>query len=90
MLRKLLSFLLFFIALDNVFSQTLTANKAVVSNNLISDKNKDSLHFESNSKVKVPKENFASSLKASPESFYIVNDKPVSREEYLRHNKKKQ
>ncbi|MBL0014822.1 MAG: hypothetical protein IPP30_14320 [Flavobacterium sp.] len=88
MLRKLLSFLLFFIALDNAFSQTLTSNKAVVSNNLISDKNKDSLHFESNTKV--PKENFAPSLKASPEIFYIVNDKPVSREEYLRHNKTKQ
>ena len=90
MLRKLLSILLFFIALNNAFSQTLTSNKAVVSNNLISDKSKDSLHFESNSKVGVPKENFAPSMKASPEIFYIVNDRPVSREEYLRHNQKKQ
>jgi hypothetical protein len=90
MLRKLLSFVLFFIALNNAFSQTLTSNKAVVGNELLSNKNKDSLKNKSNTKVGVPKENFASSLKASPEIFYIVNDKPVSREEYLRHNKKKQ
>ena len=90
MLRKLLSFLLFFIALNNAFSQTLTSNKALVSKNITSDKNKDSLYFESNIKAEVPKENFAPSLKVAPEIFYIVNDKPVSREEYLRHNKKKQ
>jgi RecA/RadA recombinase len=28
--------------------------------------------------------------KVSPEIFYIVNDKPVSREEFLKQNKKKQ
>ena len=90
MLRKLLSFLLFFIALDNALSQNLTSNEAIVSNTLLSDKIKDSLHFESNTNIEVSKENFAPALKASPEIFYIVNDKPVSREEYLRHNKKKQ
>jgi hypothetical protein len=90
MVRKLLSFLLFFIASNNALSQTLTSNKTVVSNKLLPDNNKDSLKFEVKTKVEVPKENFAPSLKASPEIFYIVNDKPVSREEYLKHNKKNQ
>lgn len=90
MSRKFLSFLLFFIALNNVLSQNLTSNEVTDSNKLLSGKIKDTLHFGSNANIEVPKENFAPALKASPEIFYIVNDKPVSREEYLRHNKKKQ
>jgi len=35
------------------------------------------------------KENLPPQQKIVPEIFYIVNDKPVSREEYLRHNKNK-
>lgn len=36
------------------------------------------------------KKDLPSDQKASPEIIYVINDKPVSREEYQKHNKKKQ
>jgi hypothetical protein len=49
----------------------------------------------SNDSIKVPAAVFKKidlplNQKVSPEIFYIINDKPVSREEYLKQQKKKQ
>ena len=74
---KLLSVLLLLYLTSHGFSQAVPVR---------TDKPNDSLK-----KAAVFKKNeLPVNQKVSPEIFYIVNDKPVSREEYLKQNKKKQ
>ena len=89
MLRKIFSLVLLFIALHSAVSQTLSENISVHENRLLSEKSNDSLVVDSKTNMQIQKKVYDSNQKASPEVFYIVNDKPVSREEYLRHHKKK-
>lgn len=89
MFRRLFSFFLFFIVLNSALSQTMSVKKGVSEDRLWLEKSNDSLINDSKSNIQIQKNVFESSQKASPEVFYIVNDKPVSREEYLRLNKKK-
>ena len=59
-----------------VFSQSISLDKGKVNDSL--------------KKPEVFKKNdLPTHQKASPEIFYIINDKPVSREEFLKLNKKK-
>jgi len=87
---KLFSFILLFIASNSALSQTFSQNRSAVEDRLLSEKNNDSLVIDSKTNIQIQKKVFDSNQKASPEVFYIVNDKPVSREEYLKHSKKEQ
>ncbi|MBK8600091.1 MAG: hypothetical protein IPN80_05595 [Flavobacterium sp.] len=90
MLRELLSLILIFIASNSALSQTFSQNRGAVEDRLLSEKNNDSLVIDSKTNIQIQKKVFDSNQKVSPEVFYIVNDKPVSREEYLKHSKKQQ
>lgn len=90
MLQKLFSLFILFIASNSALSQTFSQNRGAVEDRLLSEKNNDSLVIDSKTNLQIQKKVFDSNLKASPEVFYIVNDKPVSREEYLKHSKKEQ
>ncbi len=90
MLRELLSLILIFIASNSALSQTFSQNGGAVEDRLLSEKNNDSLVIDSKTNIQIQKKVFDSNQKVSPEVFYIVNDKPVSREEYLKHSKKQQ
>ncbi|WP_309641275.1 hypothetical protein [Flavobacterium sp.] len=75
--KNLLSVLLLLFLTSRGFSQALP---------LKTDKPNDSLKKAAVfKKIELPADQ-----KVSPEIFYIINDKPVSREEYLKQNKKKQ
>jgi hypothetical protein len=86
----LFSYIIFFIVSINALSQTLSKKRDAVEGRLLVEKNYDSLVIDSKTTIQIQKKVFDSTQKASPEVFYIVNDKPVSREEYLKHNKKEQ
>ena len=90
MFRMLFSYIIFFIVSINALSQTLSKKRDAVEGRLLVEKNYDSLVIDSKTTIQIQKKVFDSTQKASPEVFYIVNDKPVSREEYLKHNKKEQ
>lgn len=87
MLRKQFSLILLFIALHSAVSQTLSENIGVLEDKLLSEKSNDSLVIDSKTNIQIQKKVFDSNQKAAPEVFYIVNDKPVSRDEYIRHHK---
>jgi hypothetical protein len=90
MLQKLFSLFILFIASNSALSQTFSKNRGAFEDTLLSEKNNDSLVIDSRTNLQIQKKVFDSNQKASPEVFYIVNDKPVSREEYLKHSKKEQ
>lgn len=90
MLRKLFSLFILFIASNSALSQVFSQNIGALEDRLLSKKNNDSLVIDSKTNIQFQKKVFDSNQKASPEIFYIVNDKPVSREEYFKHNKKEQ
>lgn len=83
---KLLNLIVILTAVSG-FSQTTTSNKNCLSGTLSVEKVADTLVVNSRSEVKHEKLTLLISHKVTPEVFYIVNDKPVSREEYLKHNK---
>jgi hypothetical protein len=90
MFQKLFSLFILFIASNSALSQTFSQNRGAVEDRLLSEKNNDSLVIDSKTNLQIQKKAFDSNLKVSPEVFYIVNDKPASREEYLKHSKKEQ
>lgn len=75
---------------NNAASQTLSSAKSALSDSIPSQKSNRTGLIESNRGNSIYKHELPASQKASPEIFYIVNDKPASREEYLKYNKKKQ
>lgn len=81
--KKLLYISLLLFVTIGVSSQSFLAKTEMV---------KDSLkELKPNSNKEILKKNdFPTNQKVSPEIFYIINDKPVSREEYIKQNKKKQ
>ena len=87
MVRKLFSLILLFFALHSAVSQTRSENIGVLEYRLLSEKSNDSLVIDSKTNIQFQKKVYDSNQKAAPEVFYIVNDKPASREEYLRHHK---
>ena len=90
MLRKLFSLFILFIASNSALSQVFSQNIGALEDRFLSKKNNDSLVIDSKTNIQFQKKVFDSNQKASPEIFYIVNDKPVSREEYFKHSKKEQ
>jgi hypothetical protein len=90
MLINLYSLFLFFFAVTSASSQTISENISFRKDKLFVEKSNDSLVIDSKTDLQIQKKLFDSSQKASPDVFYIINDKPVSREEYLKHNNKKQ
>jgi hypothetical protein len=89
MLINLYSLILFFFAVTNALSQTRSENIDFRKDKLLVEKSNDSLVIDSKTDLQIQKKLFDSSQKASPDVFYIINDKPVSREEYLEHINKK-
>jgi hypothetical protein len=101
MLKKL--YFLFVLSIINIpcFSQINSYNEKQSLNNIsVSKSNKsiripttiDSLSSTNENKVeikKLEKLGFPTNQKISPEIFYVIDDKPVSREEYLRLRKNK-
>ena len=100
-MQKKLYFLFVFSLLNiTCFSQTKSHNeKHLLNKTSISTENKstriststkiDSLSSTHENKVELKKLSFPSNQKISPEVFYVINDKPVSREEYLKLRKNK-
>jgi hypothetical protein len=89
--KKILYILLFSLTTVGVYSQSFS----VTTDSLEKLKPKNELnnnvpHPENAAVVIFKKNNFPSNQKVSPEIFYIINDKPVSREEYVKQNKHKQ
>lgn len=88
-------YFLFVLSILNIscFSQTKSQNeKLPLKNTLVySEIDSSSISTDEN-KVglkKLEKLRFPSNQKISPEVFYVIDDKPVSREEYLRLRKNK-
>lgn len=90
MLQKLSFFILFLLSSTVGLSQSIAQNEKILSEKSIDDYSVDSVSFDANSSTQIRKSAYPDSQKVSPEIFYIVNDKPVSREEYLKQKEKKQ
>lgn len=81
MQKNLLFIILLLIVTISVSSQSFHAKMETVN---------DSLNEQKSVSKVLKKNDFPPNQKVSPEVFYILNDKPVSREEYIKQNKKKQ
>lgn len=98
MQKKLIFIFLFSFFQITCFSQTKTSNTIQLLNkSSVSKEDKltristkiDSLSSTDENKIALKKLSFPSNQKISPEIFYVINDKPVSREEYLKLRKNK-
>jgi hypothetical protein len=89
MLQRLPFFILFLLSFAAGHSQTIVQKEKILSEKSIDDNSIDSVSFDTNRSTQIRKSDYPDSQKVSPEIFYIVNDKPVSKEEYLNHRNKR-
>lgn len=84
--KKVLHILLLLFVTIGVSSQSFPAKTKTADDSL----NELKPNSNQSNKEVLKKNAFPTNQKVSPEIFYILNDKPVSREEYIKQNKKKQ
>lgn len=88
--RILLFLFLFILPFNSLYAQSAPLVKTNSGEISLSKTAADSKSTVETLNQTLTKNNLPSEQKTTPEIFYIVNDKPVSREEYLKHNSKKQ
>ncbi len=93
MQKKLYLLLVLTILNISCFSQTKSQNEKLPLNNIMVNPGINSSSISADENIvglkKLEKLRFPSNQKISPEVFYVIDDKPVSREEYLRLRKNK-
>ncbi len=90
MLKILHSIVIIVFSFSNAISQTLAENDFITPEKTAAKTNENNLSYDSKDNDNVEKDKLPNPYKSSPEIFFIVDDKPVSREEYIKHKEKKQ